>query len=205
EAPPGMLSSGTSPLALVSVVATSGNEVVFKGDVPRDPDALRPAGKITFDAPAGPIRLRVTTQNTRGQKLETSDITDTVPDFSTPDPQITLPQMFRAPNPYQMGLIRKAESPLPSATRQFSRSERLLLRFDVYGPGKLPPQVTLRLLSRAGTPLSDLPAPTLLSGATFESEISLATFSPPGDFILEVTATSGSEKVTKLIGMRIKG
>jgi len=205
EAPPGILSTGTAALALISVVATAGGEVVFKGDVPRDPAALRPSGRISFDAPAGPIRVQVTTQNARGQKLETSDITERIPDFSAAVPQITSPQVFRAQNAYQIGLIRKAESPVPAATRVFSRSERLLVRFDAYGPGGVPPQVTMRLLSSAGAPLSDLPAPTAVSGNTFESEFSLSTFSPPGDFILEFAATSGAEKTVKLVGVRIRG
>jgi len=205
EAPPGILSTGTDHIDLVSLVVTSGAEVVFKGDVPRDPTALRPAGKITFDAPAGPIRVRVTTINGRGQKLDVSDFTDLVPDFSTPGPTISSPQMFRASSPYQIGLIRKSESPLPSATRLFSRTERLLVRFDAYGPGGAPPQVTLRMLSRAGLPLGDLPTPTVLSGNTFEVDLSLATFSPPGDFILEFSAASETGKTVKLVGIRVKG
>ena len=204
EAPPGVLATGTAPLDLISIVATAGSEVLFKGDVPRDPAALRPSGKISFSAPAGPIRVRVTTVNTRGQKLDTSDITDIVPDFTSTGPQITAPVMYRGRTPFEIGTIRKAESPQPSATRLFSRTERLLVRFDVYAPGA-PPQVTLRLLTKAGAPLSDLPAPTMVSPAKFETEISLAACSPPGDFILELTATAGTEKVVKLIGIRVKG
>jgi hypothetical protein len=65
--------------------------------------------------------------------------------------------------------------------------------------------VTLRVLSRAGTPLNDLPAPTLLSGHTFEADINLATFTPPGDFILEITAATGADKTVKLVAIRVKG
>ena len=205
EAPPGILSTGTDHIDQISIVATSGADVVFKGDVPRDPTALRPAGKVTFDAPAGPIRIRVTTMNGRGQKLDTSDLTDLVPDFSSPSTTITTPQMFRASSPYAIGVIRKSSSPLPSATRLFLHAERILMRFDVYAPGAVPPPVTLRVLTHAGLPLSDLPAPTLLSGNTFESDINLATFTPPGDFILEITAGTGADKTVKLIAIRVKG
>ena len=205
EAPPGILSTGTDHIETISVVVTSGTDVVFKGDVPRDPSALRPAGKISFEAPAGPIRVRVTTVNSRGQKLDTSDITDMVPDFSSPGPTITAPLMFRGNTPYAITQIKKSDSPLPSATRLFVHAERILLRFDVYAPGTVPPQVSLRVLTRSGTPLTDLPAPTLLSGNTFESDISMATFTPPGDFILEITAATGAEKVVKLVGIRVKG
>jgi VWFA-related protein len=205
EAPPGVLSTGADHVDQISIVATSGTAVVFKGEVPRDPTALRPAGKVSFDAPAGPIRIRVTPMNARGQKLDTSDLIDAVPDFSTPATTITDPQMFRASSPYAIGQIRKTPSPLPSASRLFLHAERILVRFDVYAPGAAPPQVTLRVLSRAGTPLNDLPAPTLLSGHTFEADINLATFTPPGDFILEITAATGADKTVKLVAIRVKG
>jgi hypothetical protein len=178
---------------------------VFKGEAPRDPSALRPGGKVSFDAPAGPIRVRVTTQNARGQKVDTSDLTDMIPDFSSAAPQITEPLMFRGRTPFEIGTIRKAAAPLPSATRLFSRTERLLVRFDVYGPGAMAPQVTMRLLTKAGLPLADLPAPTMISTTTYELEVSLAACSPPGDFILEFTAASGGEKTVKLVGIRVRG
>ena len=205
EAPPGILSTGTDHIESISIVVTSGSDVVFKGDVPRDPSALRPAGKISFDAPAGPIRVRVTTVSSRGQKLDTSDVTDMVPDFSNPGPTITSPQMFRGNTPYAIAQIKKADSPLPAATRMFVHAERILMRFDVYAPGAVPPQVSMRVLTRAGTPLTDLPAPVLLTGSTFEADISMATFTPPGDFILEITAAAGTEKTIKLVGIRVKG
>ena len=202
ETPPGILSSGTDRIEQVSVVATVGAETVFKGDVPRDPTALRPAGKISFSAPAGSIRVRVTPQNSRGQKLDTTDLIDSVPDFSTPGPTLTAPQVFRGRTPFEIGTIRKAASPQPVATRLFSRAERLLVRFDAYSP--LPPQVSLRLLSREGKLLADLPAPTLLSGTTFEAEINLIVCSTDGDFILEFTATTGADKTVKLLAIRVK-
>jgi len=203
ETPPGVLATGTGHIDSISVVATSGSETVFKGDVARDPASLRPGGKITFDAPAGPIRVRVTSQNARGQKLDTSDITDIIPDFTATGPQITAPVMFRGRTPFEIGAIRKAETPQPTATRLFSRTERLLVRFDAYAPGA-PPQVTMRLMTKAGLPIADLPAPTMIAPGTFETEISLAACSPPGDFILEFTATSGTEKVVRLVGIRVK-
>jgi len=204
EAPPGIQPTGTDQLDKISVVATSGRDVVFKGDVSRDFSALRPGGRTTFDAPAGPIRLTVATQNARGQLLDTSDLSDFIPDYSSTGPTITAPAMYRGRTPFDIATIRKAASPVPSATRLFSRSERLLVRFDVYGPDGQPLQVTMRVLTRAGVVLNDLPAPTLLSGHTFEADINLMNFNPPGDFILEVTAIAGTEKVVRLVGIRVK-
>lgn len=188
----------------VSVVVSVGSQEVFRGPVPRDPTALRPSGKVTFAAPAGPIRVRVSSENARGQKLGTEDVTDRVPDFTGTGAIITAPQVFRARTARDIAVLRAATSPMPSATRQFSRTERLLVRFDAYGPAGTTPLVSLRLLNRAGDPLTALPAPTLTTGSTFEADLSLAAL-PPGDYLVEITAATGADKTARLLGIRVTG
>jgi len=204
EAPPGILSSGTDRIDQISVVATAGSEAVFKAEVPRDPAALRPSGRISFPSPAGSIRIRVTPQNARGQKLDTIELSHSVPDYSSPTVTLTSPQIYRGRTAFDLNAIRKAASPIPSASRLFSRTERLIVRFDAFGAGTAPPAVKLRLLSREGKPLMDLPAPTLLSGNQFEAEINLNVCNPPGDFILEFTASSGTETSVTLVAIRVR-
>jgi hypothetical protein len=89
------------------------------------------------------------------------------------------------------------------AGRQFSRTERLLLRFDAYGPGGTALKVTLRLLNRNGEALATLPAPTA-TAATFEADVTLGQL-PPGDYLLEITAAAGETNATKLVGIRVTG
>jgi hypothetical protein len=204
EAPPGILSSGTDRIDQISIVATAGSETVLTAAVPRDPAALRPSGKISFPAPAGAIRVRVTPQNARGQKLDTIELSDSVPDYSSPNVTLTAPHLFRARTAFDISTIRKAASPVPSVSRLFSRTERLLVRVDAYGPGTVPPAVKMRLLSREGKSLMDLPAPTLLSGNQFEAEINLAVCNPPGDYILEFTASSGTDVSIRLLAIRVR-
>lgn len=188
----------------VSVVVSAGNDVVFRGPIPRDPTALRPSGQVTFAAPAGPIRVRVASENARGQKMGTEDVTDQVPDFTGTGVMIAAPQVFRARTARDVAMLRAATSPLPSAARQFSRTERLLVRFDAYGPAGTTPQVSMRLLNRAGQPLAALPAPSLTIGSTFEADLSLAAL-PPGDYLVEITATSSADKTARLLGIRVTG
>jgi len=44
----------------------------------------------------------------------------------------------------------------------------------------------------------------LLIQAAKEADVSLASH-PPGDYLIEITATVGSEKTVKLIGIRVTG
>jgi hypothetical protein len=55
-----------------------------------------------------------------------------------------------------------------------------------------------------GTLISDLPAPTVATGNTFESDLSLSAL-PPGDYLLEFVATAGTDSVKKLVAIKIAG
>ena len=46
--------------------------------------------------------------------------------------------------------LRAAPDAPPTTSRQFSRTERLLLRFDAYGPAGTAPTIAMRLLNRMG-------------------------------------------------------
>jgi hypothetical protein len=78
------------------------------------------------------------------------------------------------------------------------------MRFEVYGPGAAPPVVTMRLLNQVGEPKAPLAVPTSPGPNVFEADVSLASF-PPGDYLIEITASVGAEKTVKLIGIRVTG
>ena len=86
-------------------------------------------------------------------------------------PTITTP--VRVPRPDGPRLpagARRSASPLPAAARQFSRTERLLLRFDAYGPAGTTPAVTLRC-STGWAHRWRRCRPRRASGATFQSRV----------------------------------
>jgi hypothetical protein len=53
-----------------------------------------------------------------------------------------------------------------------------------------------------GESLASLPAPAASSTYTFEAEILLSTF-PPGDYLIEIAATTAADRTVRLIGIRI--
>jgi hypothetical protein len=97
---------------------------------------------------------------------------------------------------------------MPTVTRQFSRTERLFLRFEAYGPAGTLPQVTMRWLNKMGDPLT-APPPVATANKPnpnqFESDLSLAGLPLGGDYLLEITATTGADKTVKIVGFRITG
>ncbi len=180
-------------------------DVLFKGPVAKDPQAPRPGGTVTFQAPPGEVRARVIAENAKGMRLETAEATILVPDFSTPGPTITTPFVFRGRTARDLQVVRASTAPVPSASRVFSRTERLLVRFDAYGPAGTAPAITMRLLNKNGDSMASLPPPAPgASPNTFQAEFALAPL-PPGDYLIEIAAASGSDTTRKLLAIRVTG
>ncbi|MEO7192317.1 MAG: VWA domain-containing protein [Vicinamibacterales bacterium] len=191
----------------VSVIANAiTGEELFHGSVPRETALGRSGGQVTFDAPAGTVRIRLTPEDARGTRLDSDEATITVPDLTGTGPQITTPFVYRGRTARDLQQVRAGGTAVPVVRRVFSRTERLLVRFGVYGPGGTTPAVTLRLLNQGGTVMASLPPPTAVANAaaTLETEVSLASF-PPGDYLLEITADSAGETAKQLVAIRVTG
>jgi VWFA-related protein len=183
---------------------TIGGEMLFKGAVARDPQLAIPGGRVTFDAPAGPVRVRVISEGVKNNRLDSEDVSYDVPDFTTPGPTITTPVVFRARTARDVQVLKAAALPVPTAKRAFSRTERIYFRFDAYGPAGTTPTIAMRLLNSRGDSMAALPPPATREGSTFEAEFSLGPL-PPGDYLIEIAATSGSDTSRTLLAVRITG
>jgi VWFA-related protein len=188
----------------VTAHAISGEALLSNAAVARDPARPRPGGQITFEAPAGAVQVRATAENGRGHRLDTEELSYDVPDFTTPGPTLSAPMLYRGRTAREIQDLRAAPDAPPTTSRQFSRTERLFLRFDAYGPAGTRPTVVLKLLNRMGDSMAELPAPTAVREATFECEVGLGGL-PPGDYLIEIAATSNADTVKKLIAIRITG
>ncbi len=73
-----------------------------------------------------------------------------MPDLTTPQVAITTPRVFRARTARDMQALAADGNATPVIGREFSRSERLLIRFDVYAAGTDAPKATATLLNRGG-------------------------------------------------------
>jgi VWFA-related protein len=189
----------------VTIVATtlSGKDV-FSGTVPKAAALGKPGGTISFDAPAGPLRVRFTAENAKGVRIENEEAALDVPDFTGTGPQITVPFLYRGRTARDIQQIRAAENPSPVVMPIFSRTERVLIRFGAYAPAGTTPKVSMRLLNQQGAALANLPSPSPNAGGALESELGLGAF-PPGDYLVEIVAESAGEKIKRVIGLRVTG
>jgi VWFA-related protein len=189
----------------LEVTATSAaGDVLFRGRSDRDPQVDQALGQVVFDAPAGSVHIAVESQNAGGRRIELNDTTVDVPDFTSTGAQLTNPFVFRARTARDLQQIRAETTPRATAGRSFLRAERLLLRFDAYGPGGVLPTVAARLLNQSGAEIVALPAPAHTSGNTFELVLALGPF-PPGNYVVEISGAVPDDTVKRFVAFRVTG
>jgi hypothetical protein len=197
---------GAERTAQVGVViqALAGSRAFFQGAVNKaDATAPNAPAVVTFDADPGTMQIRISVLSAGGDTLDVEARDVKVPDFTTPHVALGTPAVFRAGNAREFQALAASPSPVPTAGRDFRRTERLLVRFDAYTPGSESPVVTARVLNRAGAGMADLEvrAPQL-PGAFYQIDLPLAGFAP-GEYLIEVKAKGAGGEVTELVPLRI--
>ena len=191
---------------IVLTVLEKDGTTLFQGPLlPTGPAAMEEQGvtpsRAVFDAAPGSLRLRMSVQDAAAQVLD-SDVRDlAVPDFRR-DIAIGTPAILRARNAREFRLLDDAAA-VPVASREFSRTERLLIRFPAYGPAGATPTLAARLLSRMGQSMRVLDvAPAAAPGGANEIDLPLAGLAA-GEYLIEVTATSPGGEAKDRIGFRV--
>jgi hypothetical protein len=146
------------------------------------------------------VQLRITVEGERGQVIDSVTRDLTLPDFTKVEVSMGTPRVYRGRTVRDLASIRANSSAVPTADREFSRAERLLIRADAYTPGEVQPKISARLLNRNGQKMSDLPVQ--MSGATGELEMPLSAL-PAGDYLIELNAAAESGTAQEIIAFRI--
>jgi len=209
--PPGARREQPQP-GRVSVIAARGNgDLVFRGRAPEAalastapptlPGAPPAAGpqRLVFDAAPGELELRLSVEAAAGGGTLDSEIrTITVPDLSSPDAALSTPRVHRARTARDFQTIAADAAAVPAAGREFSRTERLLIRFDVYGAAT----PAAALLNRNGEKMTDVPVAPARAGGTHQIDVSLAAIAI-GEYLVEITAKGATNETKELVPIRI--
>jgi hypothetical protein len=183
----------------LTAVAPDGSPV-FRGRVP---DQAAAPSRVTFDTAPGKVQLRVSVEGADGQVLDSEVREIAVPDLTT-QVVIGTPEVFRVRTVRELQQLKADPRALPMVGREFSRTERLLVRLSAYGPGGTTPKMTARLLNRSGQTMNDLPITAAASDARSEIELALAPI-PPGEYVIEITASGESGEAKELVAFRVTG
>ena len=121
-----------------------------------------------------------------------------VPDFTQPQAAISTPRVYRARTARDFKALMADATAVPVATREFSRTERLLIRFDVYG-GATPTAV---LMNRNGQKMSDVPVTPAKAGGTHQIDLGLNAIAA-GEYLVEITVPGALGNVTDVLAVRV--
>jgi VWFA-related protein len=161
----------------------------------------RAPAQVVFDASPGPMQLRFSIENANAGVIDTDVRELTVPDLTAPQVQLSTPRVLRARTVKEFRDISADPHAVPSASREFRRTDRLVIRFDAYAPAGTP-EVAARLLNRAGTAMADIPVSTQTTGATHQIDMPLASMAP-AEYLIEVTAKSESGEERQFVAFRL--
>jgi hypothetical protein len=144
----------------------------------------------------------MTVQDASNGTLDQETKTIDVPDLTSPQAAISTPRVFRARTVREFQTLAADAAATPTAGREFSRTERMLIRFDAYAAGNEQPQPTAVLLNRAGQKMSDVPVTAATTAATHQINLSLASI-PAGEYLIEISVTSATGEAKELVPFRV--
>ena len=189
------------------LAATASGELVFRGASPEQsvtpaPGTANGPQRLTFESPPGKLELRLTVQDAGNGTLDQETKTIDVPDLTAPVAAITTPRVLRARTVREFQTLAADAAATPTVGREFSRTERLLIRFDAYAAGSEQVQPTAILLNRAGSKMADVPVAAAPAGGTHQINLSLASI-PAGEYLVEIAVSSASGEAKELVPFRV--
>ncbi len=156
----------------------------------------------TFDVDPGTLQLSLAVEGESGDVLDRARQELEVPDFTSPDLVLSSPAFIRARNFLHWKELVENWEAVPTPSREFRRTERLLLRFDAYAPGTVVPDVSAYLLNRSGKRMYPLIVQPSEDGHPTQVDIQPASLAP-GDYVVELTITTSDDELTRLVAFRL--
>jgi VWFA-related protein len=186
----------------VEVLTSSGGAPIPPQTLPAPVAGKSQRTAAVFELDPGAVSLRMTARAADRSVVDTWTQPLAVPDWGTATLALSTPRFYRARSLQELRTIQASPDPAPTAVRQFSHSDRVLVSVECYTsrPGETP-ELSAHVLTREGRELTALPLPALENGyARFELPVgSLGQ----GTYILRVRAASGAEKAEQLTAIRV--
>jgi VWFA-related protein len=203
DVPGSTLKESERPVSLLLKASGSATVSYFEGRVPETVVDRVAGAHATFEAPPGTIQLRLSLVNAAGSVLDTEVRNLAVRDLTAPGLAVGTPEVFRARTVPELQRLKSAVDPTPVVAREFSRTERLLLRVPVYAPEEVRPSLGAQLLNRAGQRMAELPVtPPETSGGSFGIEVPLAGL-PAGAYGVRITAIVEGAEAAEIVAFRV--
>jgi hypothetical protein len=195
-----------SPSRLLLTAKTADGTVLFEGPVsPTGPAFIDDPGltsaQAVFDSPPGRLRLRMSIQDVTQRVLD-QDVRDMSVRDLRGEVAVGSPEILRARNAREFRTLGAGDA-VPVASREFSRTEHLLVRFRAYGADGAPPTVSAKILVRSGAVVRELTVtPAGTPDAANVIDLPLAWLAQ-GEYMLQVSASDGKKEAKDRVAFRV--
>jgi hypothetical protein len=181
-----------TPRTLRLVVVGADRRTYF--DRPIEPDR-----SVAFDAAPGPLTVTATARNLADEWVGGDTRSVVIPDFDSGRIAIATPVVLRARNQVAARTLLAMPEPPPFAGREFRRTDRVFIRFMVYGADLA--SVSAGLLNDRGGRLIAVPV-TRLDTGMHEIDVPLSSIAT-GDYLVSVEARLDGDAAQALVGFRV--
>ncbi len=179
----------------VSAVAAQGEKTVFEGSLASEGTAI--------PAAPGAMKVTITVADDKGDLIDRDVRTIAVPDPGAAALTIGAPAVFRTQNALELRNLDRSLTGMPYAGREFVRTDRLFVRFTVYGAGAADAKVSSRMISQWGKDLAELPLTRRAPDQNhYEIDLPLSSVAR-GEFLIAISAAAGQESVRTFVPMRV--
>ena len=153
-----------------------------------------------FDVPPGRVTLTSSVEDSAAQKID-SDIRDVVVREIRGAIALGTPEVFRARTARDLRELRADTAPVPVASREFSRTEHLMIRVPGYALGEAP-FVSATLVSPAKQEMRHLEVEQASGSSLFAHvDLPLAGLAP-GQYSINITAGPAGE-AEEILSIRV--
>ena len=174
-----------------------------RGTATRSAESGQPSvTRVEFDVDPGTMQMSVAVESENGEVLDRDRGEIEIPDFTATEIVFSTPAFVRARNNMEWRQLVEDVDAVPTANREFRRTDRLLLRFEAYAPGTEVVDVKARLLNRGGDPIHALDVQPASDGQPYQVDLVPAHL-PPGEYVVELAATTPTSEATELVAFRL--
>ena len=155
--------------------------------------------QAVFDVAPGRIRLQMSVEDAAARVLDT-DVREVVVGGLTGAIAIGTPEVLRARTARDLRSLEASPDATPTASREFSRVEQLVIRLQVYSAPE--PVVTASLMNRRGQSMRALVVTKGESSGEYRLEIPLSGLAA-GDYTVNVQATADNAAAREAMSFRV--
>jgi Ca-activated chloride channel family protein len=175
----------------MKAIGTDGT-TAFEGTVSERESAV-------FDVPPGRTTFMMTIEDAAANAID-SDVRDVIVRDLKGAVTLGTPEVFRARTARDVRDLQEDATPVPVTAREFSRTERLVIRVPAYAATA--PTVTATLMSPAKQAIRQLAVDRSASASRAQIEVPLSAL-PPGQYSVEISARLASNGAQESVKFRV--